>query len=96
MSRWWFLGHFVPILHFWVGYRSFACPGGYAFHKKLGGAGIFLAIVYWILTIFITSLIVALIALFLGSIGSHEQQQQIQDAVSNLSDMIRAIAEPKP
>ena len=49
MSRWWFLGHFVPLLNLWIGYRCFACPAGYAYHKKLDGAGVVLAIIYWLL-----------------------------------------------
>ncbi|RYD35549.1 MAG: DUF4339 domain-containing protein, partial [Verrucomicrobiaceae bacterium] len=28
MSRWWYLGHFVPFLNLWTGFRSFACPAG--------------------------------------------------------------------
>jgi hypothetical protein len=48
MSRLWFFGLFVPILQIWLGYRLFACPPGYAQHKKLGGLGWFLAIIYWL------------------------------------------------
>jgi len=48
MSRWWYLGHFVPLLNIWVGYRCFACPPGYAYHKRLDGVGIALAIFYWL------------------------------------------------
>jgi hypothetical protein len=48
MSRWWFLGHFVPLLNLWIGYRCFACPAGYAYHKKLDGVGVALAIIYWL------------------------------------------------
>ena len=59
MNCWWFLGHFVPILNLWVGYRCFACPAGYAYHKKLGGTGIVLAIFYWL---FVAAVIFALVA----------------------------------
>ncbi|HEX5790441.1 MAG TPA: GYF domain-containing protein [Luteolibacter sp.] len=47
MSRWWFLGFFVPLLNIWLWYRCFACPAGYASHKKLGKMGVLLAILYW-------------------------------------------------
>jgi len=60
MSRWWYLGHGVPILNLWVGYRCFACPAGYAYHKKLDGAGIALAICYWLLLLLILLGLVAL------------------------------------
>lgn len=76
MSRWWILGNFVPFLNLWVSYRCFACPAGYAFHKKLDGAGIFLAIVYWLLWLI---LLVAIIAAVFGTLGSPEIQQQILD-----------------
>ena len=87
MSRWWFLGNFVPFLNFWVGYRCFACPGGYAYHKKLDGAGVFLAIIYWLMLVIVLLAVVALIALLYGAIGTPEIQQQIRDA-------LRAAAHP--
>lgn len=46
MSRLWFFGIFAPILNIWLGYRLFACPPGYAVHKRLGALGWFLAIIY--------------------------------------------------
>ena len=89
MSRWWYLGNFVPFLNLWVGYRCFACPAGYAFHKKLDGAGIFLAIVYWLLWFVILGAIIAVIAVLNGSLGMPELQRQLQE-------MIRAATAPKP
>ncbi|MES2922832.1 MAG: GYF domain-containing protein [Verrucomicrobiota bacterium] len=85
MSRWWFLGNFVPFLNLWVGYRCFACPAGYAFHKKLDSAGIFLAIVYWLL---LAVAVLAVAALF-GALGSPEVQRQIEE-------IIRTATAPKP
>ena len=89
MSRWWFLANFVPFLNIWVGYRCFACPAGYAWHKKLDGAGIFLAIVYWLLFAVVVLATAAAIAVLFGAIGSPEIRQQIQD-------QIRASAAPQP
>lgn len=57
MTRWWFFGQFVPVLSFWVQYRLFACPPGYAHHKKLDGLGWFLAILYWLLTLAVAAVI---------------------------------------
>lgn len=88
MSRWWYLGNFVPFLNVWVGYRCFACPGGYAFHRKLDGAGIFLAIIYWLLTIVVIIVAAAVIAVMFGAIGTPEMRQQIQDG-------LRAVHIPK-
>jgi hypothetical protein len=48
MGRKWFLGLFVPLVNIWLGYRLFACPPGYAEHKKLGWIGWILAIFYWL------------------------------------------------
>ncbi|MES2982216.1 MAG: DUF4339 domain-containing protein [Verrucomicrobiota bacterium] len=47
MSRFWFFGLFTPLV-IWLYYRLFACPPGYAVHKRLGGLGWFLAIIYWL------------------------------------------------
>src|SRR5690606_4727062 len=63
MSRWWILGNLVPILNIWLGYRSFACPAGYAYHKKLDGIGIFLAILYWLSFLIAVLAIIAVIVL---------------------------------
>lgn len=69
MSRWWFLGNFVPLLNLWVGHRSICCPAGYDFHRKLDGAGIFLAIVYWgLIVLFLATVVLATLAL-LGLAG---------------------------
>lgn len=89
MSRWWFFGNFVPFLNLWVSYRCFACPAGYAYHKKLDGAGIFLAIIYWLLVLVGILVMAALVALMFGAIGSPEQQEQIREA-------IRAVSAAKP
>ena len=66
----------MPILNFWVGYRCFACPAGYAYHKKLDGVGIFLAIVYWLMIAVVLLAVAAVIAVLLGAVGSPELQQQ--------------------
>jgi hypothetical protein len=47
MTRLWFLGLFAPLLNLWVWYRLFACPPGYAHHKKLDPIGWVLAILHW-------------------------------------------------
>lgn len=47
MSRLWFFGLFVPLLNLWVWYRLFACPPGYAHHRKLDTLGWALAIIHW-------------------------------------------------
>lgn len=81
MSRWWFLGNFVPFLNIWVGYRCFACPAGYAFHKKLDGKGVFLAIVFWIIVAVSLLFVAAMIALLFGLAGSPELQEQAREAL---------------
>ena len=47
MSRAWFFGLFAPFLNLWVWYRLFACPPGYAYHKKLDPVGWVLAVLHW-------------------------------------------------
>lgn len=81
MSRWWFLGNLVPILNIWIGYRCFACPAGYAYHKKLDGAGIFLAIIYGLVLIAAILFVVAVVGLLMGSIGDPELQETVREAL---------------
>lgn len=83
MSRWWFFGNFVPLLNFWVGYRLFACPAGYAESKKLDGAGIALAIIYWLLVLLVIVFVVAIIVLFFGIAGSPEIQERMREIIEN-------------
>lgn len=85
MSRWWYLGNLVPFLNLWVGYRMLACPAGYAHHKKLDGAGVALAIFYWMMILLAVLMVASLIALMLGAIGSPEIQQQLEEAFRNMS-----------
>lgn len=89
MSRWWYLGNFVPILNLWVSYRMYVCPAGYAYHKKLDGPGVVLAILYWLMILLAVLMVASLIALMTGAFGSPEIQQQIQDALRNLQQGAR-------
>ncbi len=89
MSRWWFLGNLVPILNLWVGFRCFACPSGYAYHKKLDAAGILLAIVYWFTLIAAILAVAALTAVMLGNFGNPEMRKEIEE-------ILRAAATVKP
>jgi len=81
MTAWWLLGMLVPFLNWWLGYRLFACPPGYAMHRKMDGAGIFLAIVYWLFLIAGIAVMVLLILAMAGIAVSPELQQQIKDAM---------------
>ena len=79
MSRWWLLGNLVPLLNLWVGFRCFACPSGYAYHKKLDGVGILLAIIYWVSLLVAVLAVAALVAVMLGAIGTPEFRKEIED-----------------
>jgi uncharacterized membrane protein YhaH (DUF805 family) len=77
MSRWWFFGDFVPLLNFWVGYRCFACPAGYAQHKKLDTPGIVLAVLYWLLIVVALLVVIAFVAVTTGAVGGPELQETL-------------------
>jgi hypothetical protein len=81
MSRWWYLVNFVPIFNFWVGYRCFACPAGYAYHKKLDGVGVALALFYWLFVVLVILSIVAVVALWFGAFGTLELQEQVREVI---------------
>lgn len=86
MSRWWFLAHLVPILNIWTSYRCFACPAGYAYHKKLDGIGVFLAIVYWLSLVLLVLSIAAIVAVLVGAAGSPEYREQIQELIRKMNE----------
>ncbi len=85
MSKWWYLANFVPFLNLWVGYRTFACPAGYAYHKKLDGVGIFLAIIYWLMIVVALLAVAAVIAMFFGAFGP-EFKQQFQEILQKAAE----------
>lgn len=79
MTRLWFFGLIVPFLNYWLGYRLFACPAGYAEHKKLGGAGWFLAIIYWL-----PFLAIAGFGVFAGLKGPEATQTMMEDGLKKM------------
>lgn len=81
MSGWWFLASFVPLLNFWISYRICVCPPGYAYHKKLDGFGIFLAILYWLMMLSLVLSMVGLFLILVKGAGDPQIRQQILDAV---------------
>jgi uncharacterized membrane protein YhaH (DUF805 family) len=87
MSGLWCLGHLVPILNLWVGYRSWACPAGYAYHRKFDGIGIFLAAVYWLVVLGSIALIALGALVFLGHMGDPAQQQQMQELMRQVEEV---------
>jgi hypothetical protein len=82
MGAIWFLAVFVPFLNFWLGFRCFACPAGYAYHKKMDGIGIALAILYWLVILSALLLGIAAVALSLGLLENPELQQQLREMMS--------------
>ena len=78
MSRLWCLAVFLPVINLWLGYRCFACPPGYAYHKKLDGSGIALAIVYWIVMSAVVLILAACVAMLCGAIDSPVLLKQLR------------------
>jgi hypothetical protein len=91
MSRWWYLATPVPILNLWIIYRMYVCPAGYAYHKKLDGIGVVLAILYWLMILLVVLMLAAFLALTFGAIQDPEIQQQINDAIRSLR---QGVAKP--
>lgn len=58
MSMAWCFGLIVPLLQMWLGYRLFACPEGYAVHKKLDRSGWLLAFLYWVPVVLLLAFII--------------------------------------
>jgi uncharacterized membrane protein YhaH (DUF805 family) len=85
MSGWWLLGSLVPILNWWVGYRLFACPPGYAMHKKMDGAGIALAILYWLGVALGLAVFALFVVVLIGAAGSPEFQQKLKEVIAEIA-----------
>jgi len=94
MSRWWYLGHFVPLLNLWTAYRCFACPEGYAVHKQMDAAGILLAILYWLFLLVIVAAVAVVIAVLAGAAGSPEFQKVIQEHMQDVVTQFQGMAKP--
>jgi hypothetical protein len=84
MSRLWLLAVFAPFLNLWLGFRCFACPPGYAYHKKLDGPGVALAILYGLSALAAVLLLAAFTALLFGLVKSPEQQEILRGLVRSL------------
>lgn len=85
MSRWWYLGCFVPFLNLWVGYRCFACPPGYAMHKKMDGKGKFLAVVYWLLIVLALLAVIGMFWVIFGAAKDPVLQEKLQEFLRTIS-----------
>lgn len=91
MSRWWYLANFVPILNLWTNYRSFACPEGYALHKKMDPPGVLLAILYWLFVIGAICAGIFFAAVMGGALGSPEIQKQIKDLLAPFESQLKSL-----
>ena len=91
MSRWWFLSLFVPLLSIWTYSRLFACPAGYAEHKKLDGIGWLLAIIYWLFVVIGLVLIAAIIYAF----SQAPPDPELLKTPGDLLDILKKTYAPK-
>ena len=95
MSPLWTLVSWVPLINLWLGHRCFSCPAGYAYHKKMDGVGIFLAIIYWL---FVIVFILAGLS-FLSTLGDSEIRGSFMDTLRKFADAIKNLVQsgaPKP
>ncbi len=81
MSRWWYLAVFAPVLNLWLGYRCFACPPGYADHKKMDRSGFALAFLYWLILIWGLSILPTTTTPLYCTIDSEKLPAQLRTAL---------------
>ncbi len=86
MSRWWYLGNLVPFLNLWVSYRMYVCPAGYAYHKKLDGPGVVLAILFWLMILLGLLMLATFVAVMFGAINNPELRQMFDEALRPLQE----------
>lgn len=84
MSGWWLLGLLVPLLNYWLSYRLFACPPGYAFTKKLDGVGKFLATLFWLLMVGVP--VLALLVLS-GALSQYVSAEDLNERLQQLRNL---------
>lgn len=72
MSRWWLATALVPLLNFWIIYRCFACPSGYAYHRTMDRSGFLVAFVYWSIILVGSIFFLTVIAPFVGVADSSD------------------------
>ena len=89
MSRWWIFAILMPILNFWLGYRCLVCPAGYAYHKKLDGAGVILAILYGSILMLAGLAVVAGIALLLDPGTCPTHWLPLREMIRNASQLFQ-------
>lgn len=90
MSMAWFLGMIVPILQFWLGYRLFACPEGYAVHRKMDGIGWVLAVLYWLPILIGVGLLIFALVTLTQSGPDDAYREQIQNYIHRFQEFIPA------
>ena len=94
MSRSWFFAVFAPFLNIWLGFRCFACPAGYAYHKKMDGIGIVLGILYALGVLILLAAIGMIAALFMGAIDDPEFQKQIREIIQSATSTKARFSPP--
>ena len=84
MTGWWLFGLLVPVLNLWLGFRSLACPAGYAQQRKLDGPGMLLAFLYWGAILGGLGLS---IATMVGAFGEMKESGMIGDVMKQVEEL---------
>lgn len=89
MSRWWYLALFAPVVNLWLGYRCFACPEGYAVHRRMDFAGVLLGCAYWVLMAALITNLIGVSPPWLTWLAPAEFPQQIGKAIQQVQAFAR-------
>lgn len=84
MTGWWLFGLPVPLLNLWLGFRSLACPAGYAQQRKLDVPGVLLAFLYWGAMLGGVGLSVAAMV---GAFGELKESGMIGDVMKQVEEL---------
>lgn len=88
MSGWWLFGLLVPVLNLWLGFRSLACPAGYAKQRKLDVPGRLVAVLYWVVILGGAGVAVAT---GVGAFGEMKESGMIGDLIKQVEELRQAV-----
>ena len=86
MNRVWVLGMIIPFVNLWLGYRCVACPDGYGYGRKMDYPGLAVAVVYWLIVLWVLWMLLFNMSHLLEMIkNGNDLPEKIQSIISHIN-----------